>query len=1048
MRFCFSMLIMLCSFWASAHEKNILVVHSYHQGFFWTDSFQLGLAQTLGERDIALRVLYLDTKRNQSASFLNQLYFLYKTKVEQERFDAIVVSDNVALQLMQRLAEPLSGTPVIFGGINNYTPEMHAGLNATGVIEDIDLLSNVSLIERLQPQAQQIFVVTDHSITGVALRAQVDKFLSRYPEYQQKVQHLVPNTVAELIERVQMLDLNSAVLFWAYYRDADGTLSDDNDWQELNRVSRAPIYMVHDLGLGHGAVGGVIQSGYKQGFATGKVLNQVLDSPAAPLPKVKVVEPDIKLDYQAVARWKLGVEGEPASVLVNKPEPFSVRYAQEIRLYSAVFVMLVLVIVLLVYYLRRIQQSETLARESQSMLESIFDQSLQYIGILDRNGCLVSSNAQLQDLLFFQGVPLDRPLWQHQHWEDASASRLADYFAATEAQLSTFEAEIWSRNLGAMMLEVSLKPLHSVGEQRGEYLFEARDITSRKLMEEKLYKRESNLRNYYEQQPVMMVTLDKNNRIQQVNRFAQQLLGYQPLEMLGHLLQEFYCDTQAMTPRQMLLQPTPALQGVWRREIEYRHQDGSAVWIRENIRPLTESGQILIVGEDISHNKQLARQLEYQAKYDLLTDTFNRNQFDIELKRALREVESHRRVHAMLYIDLDQLKVLNDTAGHDAGDGAIQFCASMLEEVLPHTAILARLGGDEFAVLLKDSNEHTAIGVAKTIIATLSSQPFIWEKVQINLTCSIGIRMIDHTAESPQMVHAQADTACHAAKEQGRNRFKLFSLDSEELQRRQQEMESVNLVHDALANDRLELFAQRIIPLSKECDKMHFEILTRIRDKQGEYLSPAIFMPASERYNIAHLIDEQVVTKTLDWLEARPDALHQLGRCSINLSGHSMGNPEFMAFLLDRLTNSVIPCHKLCLEITETAAMKNISLAMDFFAQVKALGCLIALDDFGSGLSSFGYLKQLPVDVVKIDGIFVQDMHRNESDHIMVRAINELAQQMGKQTVAEFVENSEIVALLTELGVDYAQGYVIGYPTPLAELVAQWQDEFTSRSGS
>lgn len=1048
MRFCFSMLIMLCSFWASAHEKNILVVHSYHQGFFWTDSFQLGLAQSLVDQDLELRVLYLDTKRNQSPQFLEQLYSLYKTTFEQERFDAIAVSDNIALQLMQRLAPQIGDTPVIFGGINNYQPEMHLGLNATGVIEDIDLLSNVALIERLQPQAKQIYVVTDHSVTGVALRAQVDKFLNIHPEYQQKVLHLIPNSMEQLTELVSQWDMSRAVLFWAFYRDSTGRLSHAVDWQTLNRLSQAPIYMVHDLGLGHGAVGGVIQSGYKQGFSTGELLVNVLNFPENPLPKVRVVEPDIKLDYQAVERWGLGVEGEPASVFVNKPEPLSVRYANEIRLYSAVFVMLVLVIVLLVYYLRRIQQSETLARESQSMLESIFDQSLQYIGILDRNGCLVSSNAQLQDLLFFQGVPLDRPLWQHQHWEDASASRLADYFSATEAQLSTFEAEIWSRNLGAMMLEVSLKPLHSVGEQRGEYLFEARDITSRKLMEEKLYKRESNLRNYYEQQPVMMVTLDKNNRIQQVNRFAQQLLGYQPLEMLGHLLQEFYCDTQAMTPRQMLLQPTPALQGVWRREIEYRHQDGSAVWIRENIRPLTESGQILIVGEDISHNKQLARQLEYQAKYDLLTDTFNRNQFDIELKRALREVESHRRVHAMLYIDLDQLKVLNDTAGHDAGDGAIQFCASMLEEVLPHTAILARLGGDEFAVLLKDSNEHTAIGVAKTIIATLSSQPFIWEKVQINLTCSIGIRMIDHTAESPQMVHAQADTACHAAKEQGRNRFKLFSLDSEELQRRQQEMESVNLVHDALANDRLELFAQRIIPLSKECDKMYFEILTRIRDKQGEYLSPAIFMPASERYNIAHLIDEQVVTKTLDWLEARPDALHQLGRCSINLSGHSMGNPEFMAFLLDRLANSVIPCHKICLEITETAAMKNISLAMDFFAQVKALGCLIALDDFGSGLSSFGYLKQLPVDVVKIDGIFVQDMHRNESDHIMVRAINELAQKMGKQTVAEFVENSEIVALLTELGVDYAQGYVIGYPTPLAELVAQWQDEFTSRSGS
>lgn len=1039
---------MLCSFWVHAHENTVLVVHSYHQGFFWTDSFQQGLAQSLEEQDLELRVLYLDTKRNQSRQFLDRLYALYKTKFEQERFDAIVVSDNIALQLMQRLAPQLNDTPVVFGAINNYTPEMHAGLKATGVIEDIDLLSNIALIERLQPQAKQIHVVTDHSVTGEALRALVDQFLHAYPEYQHKVVHLQPESMEKLIERVSQWDMRHAVLFGAFYRDSQGHLSHAQEWQTLNRVSQAPIYMVHDLGLGHGAVGGVIQSGYKQGFATGERLIRVITHPEQPLPSVQVVEPDIKLDYRAVARWGLGVEGEPASVFINKPEPFSVRYADEIRLYGAVFLFLVLVIALLAYSLRRVKRSETLARDSQLMLESIFDQTQQYIGILDRHGCVVSSNAQLQELLFYHDAPIDRPLWQHQHWEDNSASRLANYFIDDHDQVSTFEAEIWSRNLGAILLEVSLKPLSASAGQEVQYLFEARDITSRKLIEDKLYKRESNLRNYYEQQPVMMVTLDKNNRIQQVNRFAQQLLGYQQLEMMGHLLQDFYFDQQAMTPRQVLLQPTPILQGVWRREIEYRHQDGSALWIRENIRPLTESGQILIVGEDISHNKQLARQLEYQAKYDLLTDTFNRNQFDIELKRALREVETHRRVHSMLYIDLDQLKVLNDTAGHDAGDGAIQFCASMLEEVLPHNAILARLGGDEFAVLLKDSNEHTAIGMAKTIIATLSHQPFIWEKVQINLTCSIGIRMIDHTAHSPQMVHAQADTACHAAKEQGRNRFKLFSLDSEELQRRQQEMESVNLVHDALANDRLELFAQRIIPLSKECDKMHFEILTRIRDKQGEYLSPAIFMPASERYNIAHLIDEQVVTKTLDWLEARPDALHQLGRCSINLSGHSMGNPEFMAFLLDRLTNSVIPCHKLCLEITETAAMKNVALAMDFFAQVKALGCLIALDDFGSGLSSFGYLKQLPVDVVKIDGIFVQDMHRNESDHIMVRAINELAQQMGKVTVAEFVENNEIIAQLMELGVDYAQGYVIGYPTPLAELVAQWQDEFTSRSGS
>lgn len=196
-------------------------------------------------------------------------------------------------------------------------------------------------------------------------------------------------------------------------------------------------------------------------------------------------------------------------------------------------------------------------------------------------------------------------------------------------------------------------------------------------------------------------------------------------------------------------------------------------------------------------------------------------------------------------------------------------------------------------------------------------------------------------------------------------------------------------------------------------------------------------MPASERYNIAHLIDEQVVNQTLDWLEARPEVVARLGRCSINLSGHSMGNPEFIQFLLDRLANSVIPCERLCLEITETAAMKNVALAMEFFAQLKALGCLIALDDFGSGLSSFGYLRQLPLDIVKIDGMFVRDMHENETDLIMVRAINELAQQMKKQTVAEFVENPDIIDRLLELGVDYAQGYVIGKPKPLGELIEE-----------
>nr|WP_240457338.1 bifunctional diguanylate cyclase/phosphodiesterase [Vibrio neptunius] len=1022
---------------AHATDKDVLIVHSYHQGFFWTDAFQHGLEDVLSGEDITTRVVYLDSKRLQNPAYLEQLYKLYQTKFSQETFAAIVVSDNNALNLIQRLAPEVGNTPVIFGGINNYSPQMHSQLRATGVIEDIDIYSNVNLIERIQPKVEKIYVVSDYSVTGEAVRLQVERFLALNNQYQHMVEQLVPESYEQLIDFSSNLDATSSVLFWVYYRDKQGRIATDKNWKRFNQVSKSPIYMVHDLGLGNGAVGGVILNGRTQGQQTAKQLLKVLKANSGVLPKVEVGTPEIKLDYQAVVKWGLGIDGEVATTLFNKPQSFAIRYQKELKVIGSLVVFLSLVILVLIYYLSRLKKSEALAKESQTLIEMVFDQSYHFIGLLDGQGRTISSNSKLQDLLYHQDFSIDRPIWQHQHWEDQAVDKLKRYFNGHQKNQNTqFEAEIWHPEQGAMVLEVSLKPLPETG-QGAEYLLEAREITSRKITEARLYQREVNLSHYYDQQPVMMITLDEHNRIQQVNQFAEQLLGFSSDKVLGHQLSEFYLHTDAIIPRQVLLQPKQAMRGVWRREIEYRHADDKPVWIRENIRPLIESGHLLIVGEDITETKKLAEQLEYQARHDLLTGTFNRNHFEMELAKSLLEVESYTRTHAMLYLDLDQLKVLNDTAGHEAGDTAIQFCASMLEEVLPYNAILARMGGDEFAVLLKDCTERDAKNVANTIVMTLGEQPFVWDDIRLNMTCSIGIRLIDHTADSPQMVHAQADTACHAAKEEGRNRYNLYCQDDADLRRREQEMECVSLVHKALANDRIELFAQQIIALNQDDTLMHFEILIRIRNAEGEYISPGIFMPASERYNIAQLLDKQVVTQTLDWLAANPVALENLGMCSINLSGHSMGNKEFIAFLLDKLQYSSVPCEKICLEITETAAMSNMNQAIDLFSQFKQLGCKIALDDFGSGLSSFGYLKKLPVDIVKIDGLFVRDIDVNEVDHLMVRSINDLAKQMGKKTVAEFVENNRIIDLLVELGVDYAQGYVIGKPKPLEALVAE-----------
>ncbi len=1042
MRFSLLLILMCWSVFASAQTKDVLVIHSYHQGFFWTDDFHKGLSTELDRDGLSYRVVYLDSKRSQNTEYLDRIYQLYRTKLTHDEFAAVVVSDNNALNLMKRLAPELNGTPVIFGGVSNFSSEMLEGLNATGITEDIDLVGNIDLIKRLQATVKKVYIVTDHSITGEAIRSQVDLFIKTHPDLSNLIEHYVPDSYQELTTFAQRADLGKSLLFWAYYRDVNGRVSSDEDWRQLSMKTQLPLYMVHDLALGFGAIGGVIQSGKTQGRETARMLLDVLANPAEAFPPIVPGTPEIKLDYQQISRWDLGAENEAKVTFLNKPKSFLMRYRDEIRTIGLLFIAMSCVIAILVYYLNRLQKSERTSRKSQLLLESIFDQSLQFMGIIDKDGVLLSSNSKLHELLYNQGYKLGTPLQDHQHWEDSARQVLNEYFIPRdEHQVLRFEAEVWCRDRGAMVLEISLKPMPGSEEDDIQFLFEARDVTSRKLAENKLFQREANLKLYYDKQPVMMITLDGNNRIQQVNQFAEELLGYSLDQLLGHRPREFYVDENAMIPRHILLQPQYKIRGVWRRDIEYRHADGSTIWIRENIRPLVESDQLLIVGEDITETHELAEKLEYQARYDLLTDTFNRNHFEQELQKALKEVESHMRTHAMLFLDLDQLKVLNDTAGHEAGDAAIMFSAKLLEEVLPYNAVLARMGGDEFAVLIKDCTERDTINVCRSIISMMSENSFVWDDIRFNLTCSIGIRLIDHTAASPQMVHAQADAACHAAKEEGRNRYNLYHQDDEDLRRRHLEMECVNLVHEALAHDRLELFAQRILGLDRDSEKMHFEILVRIKNIKGEYISPGIFMPASERYNIAHLIDRQVVSQTLSWLERRPQVIDELGMCSINLSGHSMGNREFVEFLIESLSNSLIPCHKICLEITETAAMSNMKQAIKFFTRLKELGCMIALDDFGSGLSSFGYLKKLPVDIVKIDGLFVRDIAVNEMDHVMVRSINDLAKQMGKHTVAEFVENTQIIDKLIELGVNYAQGYVIGRPKPLEELVEELQQE-------
>ncbi|OEF30106.1 hypothetical protein A1QC_03225 [Vibrio rumoiensis 1S-45] len=1022
--------------WAddAPQQSNVLILHSYHQGFAWTDELQDGLDQTL-PKNIALNVHYLDSKHFQSLEYKDRLYHLYKTVFKNRTYDAIVVSDNRALELLNRLRPEIDRTPIFYTGIDSFQENEYQHLNMTGVYSPITAEKAIELIKQTQPSVKYIYVVTDYSNTGVQARESTHKLiLKRYNDGvsagQPKIVSLIPDDERSELHDLANLPPNSAIFYWTYFRNKAGQVNDIVSMKSLLKVANAPVYIDFDLNTD-----AENELKYTQGRELGELVAQYLQKPEQELPTPIELPSILKIDHGMVQKWNL--KPAPGVFVFNEPKPLWVGHKNEIVMffiYSGVFGVIIL---FMLKHLKRVRLSEKQSRQSQYLLETIYDVSHQNMGILDSEGRLLSSNQRLQELVYDPSFNREDPIWDYSGWAESGRKKMEQGFIEVRQKgIVRFEGEVNHSNIGPAVFDITLKQLPDFIGDGEQYLLEAKDITARKSTESRLIESESNFRNYYDLQPMMMVTLDKHNSIQSVNKFTSELLGYEAIEMLGHKLKEFYADNNELSARQVLLKPQKGHALVWRRDVRYITSDKRIVWIRENIRQILDSKELFIVGEDISESHLLAAKLDYQAHHDTLTGLYNRNHFEQELIVALQEVKGNLRSHVMYYLDLDQFKLINDTVGHEAGDAAIVYSGDILSKLMPPNSVLARIGGDEFAILLRDCDDAEIDTFAQMILKTLNNGQFTWRGIHLNINCSIGIRVIDYTAKSPQMVHAQADTACNLAKEEGRNRSHLYRIDDEHVRHREMEMECVNQVYDALAHDRIDLYAQQILDISDNPNgKMHFEILVRLRDQDNKLMSPGIFMPAIERYNLSYLIDRVVFKKTLEWFEQHTENIDKLGRCSINLSGQSMGDRDFIEFLIDLLLNTTVPRDKICIEITETAAVGNMREATHFFTRLKELGCMIALDDFGSGLSSFGYLKTLPLDIVKIDGCFIRDIHTDEMDYILVKSINDLAKQMGKQTVAEFVENEEILSCLKELGIDYAQGYLICAPTPLAELV-------------
>jgi diguanylate cyclase (GGDEF)-like protein/PAS domain S-box-containing protein len=568
------------------------------------------------------------------------------------------------------------------------------------------------------------------------------------------------------------------------------------------------------------------------------------------------------------------------------------------------------------------------------------------------------------------------------------------------------------------------------------------DITERKLFEEALFREKESAQITLQSIGDGVITTDSRCRIEYLNPVAEQLTGWRLEHAQGRVVHEIFRSFHEETceplenPLAVAIRRARAIKSV--RPTLLIRRDGNELYIESCASPIRDnagdiSGGVLVF-HDVSESRELNRKLSYHASHDMLTGLVNRREFEARVERALKSARARETSYALCHIDLDQFKILNDNCGHNAGDALLGQVGALLKSKIRWRDTVARLGGDEFGVLLEGCTLEEAIRMAEALREAIRNYRFVWEERSFRLGASIGIVPVSVENEDVAAILSAADSACAAAKEAGRNRIYSFQENDIDLMRRRREMQWAARINNALEDGRFEIFRQAIEPLQQPRTGLHYELLLRMRDEAGKIVAPDQFISAAERYGLTPNIDRWMIEHALRWLVSEADEREKLELCSINLSGQSLGDDKFLPYVIDQFHRSGIDASKICFEITETAAIASFSQANRFIHALKDLGCRFALDDFGTGLSSFGYLKHFPVDFLKIDGSFVREILHDPIDREMVRSINEIGHLTGKQTIAEFAENPEIIEMLRSLGIDYAQGYGISVPQRVMRL--------------
>lgn len=537
-----------------------------------------------------------------------------------------------------------------------------------------------------------------------------------------------------------------------------------------------------------------------------------------------------------------------------------------------------------------------------------------------------------------------------------------------------------------------------------------------------------------------VITTTSNGEIETINPMARELLQLSTTSVINVPIDDVLILVDSMSHRPLRSLAAECL----RRGQVTRTPDAALLYVagRKPVRVFAQASPLrdshnnldgcLVMFRDVSQVAQEAKKLHWHTNHDGLTMLPNRQSFEAEVSRAVDNARDANECYGLLYIDLYQFKLINDACGHAGGDELLRQLSELFTSKLRGQDLLARLGSDEFGILLKNCTMAGTSRVADILLRAVQEFRFQWQSHEIKIGISIGAVAIDSSAETEAQVLANANAACCMAKEAGRNRIHMYH-HNQEAARRRSEISWVVKINEALSQDRLRLYRQAVLPLQPDSDEVpHYEVLLRMEDENGKIIGPGEFIPAAERYGLMDEVDRWVVKSVIRHLQARLNKGLPAERYAVNLSGVSVGDESFAAFVLQQLREHSIDPSLIHFELTETAAIRHLDTALVFIELLREKGCEFYLDDFGSGLSSFAYLKDLPVDYLKIDGAFVSSMNTDSASFAMVSTINHLAHVMGLKTVAEYVENEELKMKLQALGVDFGQGFGLAVPEPVS----------------